>query len=335
MSSEVSTPRIEVELPPFFLNQTRWKTVVDCERLYGWIYVEGLVHPKPVKNLAIGGAIHQGMVLAHESGRDEAAFAAATSTAVEVFKKQMGPAQLPSEVQELQDGESTIRTLLPAYRAHYASIGELWKPLGQELKFCVEVGEGTNVWLVGRLDNLAVYRQGLWVIDYKTMSKLDMREFIKYEIDIQLTCYVYGATKQLTLEAKEQGKPAVMVRGAIIDGLIKTKEPQFHREIYTRTIEDLRNFELEFCMKSWELAAKHALVMRNRQHYDALREKMWQLGTEEGWKTVFPKNTNHCFRYRTCTHRDLCVKDTETRRLAFDKRPKDYVDEEREKRHNE
>lgn len=323
---------VHIELPPFFLNQSRWKNFQDCDRLYAWEQIEGLTPDRPRLPLAVGTAIHKAQVEIHKGGSTPEAIKNATESAVKLFTDSMrsrGP-QLIGDAEQVEEGTQTIKTLLPAYHQHWKSLGQQWKPLGQELSFCVEVGEGTKVFLVGTIDNLCVLNNALWLVDYKTMKKLDMREFMKYEIDIQLTAYIYGGTKQLSLDARKEGKPPVVIRGAIIDGLVKTIVPQFHREIYTRNIQDLRDFEQEFCMKAWEIAAKHAIHRGDRAAYNLFRDKIYDLG-RTGWKTLFPKNTQQCFRYGLCDYRDLCVKDTETRRTGYRIRTPDYVDEARER----
>lgn len=320
---------IHIELPPpFWLNQSRWKSFQDCDRLYAWWEIEGIVPDRPRKPLAVGGAFHKAQVRIHKEGSTPESVVSATQEAAESVAKAMstqGP-QLPGDEEQKDDAVATVKRLLPAYHEHWKSLGQQWKPLGQELSFKVEVGEGTNVFLVGTIDNLVVMNNSLWLVDYKTMAKLDMREFIKYEIDIQLTAYIYGGTKQLSLNARAEGKPPVVIRGAIIDGVVKTIVPQFHREIYTRSIDDLREFELEFCQKAWEMASKHAVIKGDRQAYDAYTEKIWSLGQSAGWKVTFPKNTQQCFKYGVCSYRDLCIKDTPVRRLSFRKREPDYVD---------
>ena len=323
-----TTPRIEVRLPEFFINQSRWKCYQDCDRMYGWEYVEQLLPDRPRKVLEIGAAVHKAQVVAFSRGGTAEAYVEATQVAAATFRERMGAAPLlPGDEAEVQDGVAVIRRLLPAYHAHYKALGQQWKPLGLEVKFCVEVGEGTNVWLVGRIDNLVTFMQGLWLVDYKTMGRLDLRDFLKYELDTQLTAYIYGGTKQLSLEARAQGKPPVIIRGAIIDGMVKTQVPQFHRELYTRSIEELRDFEIEFCLKAWEIAAKHAVLLDDRAAFDAFGDRIYHVGQQHGWKALFPKNTNHCFRYGTCAWRDLCAKDTAVRRCAFKYRDQDYVDE--------
>lgn len=318
---------IYIELPPFHINQSRWKAYQDCDRLYGWLHIEGLVPDRKKAYFEFGTAIHNAQVHAHTNGGTQKAFEEAAEMAKKEFMKGMGGPKLPGDQEAIDQGVDTIKRMLPAYYEHYKAKGQLWKPLGMELAFCVEVGEGTNVFLVGRIDNLVTFMNGLWLVDYKTMSKLDMRDFLKYEIDIQLTAYIYGGTKKLSADSMAQGGKPVVIRGAIIDGLVKTKEPQFHREMYTRDVNDLREFEVEFCMKVWEIAAKHAMVQKDRKLYDAYTQKIWELGESAGWKVIFPKNTQQCFKYGTCSHRDLCVKDNDVRRMSFRKRTPDYVDE--------
>lgn len=318
---------IKIELPPFFLNQSRWKKYQDCDRLYGWEEIENIVPDRARMPLVVGTAVHKAHVAIHQKGGTPEVILEATKIAQDFYRKEMTPTgpKLMGDEEQLQEGLATLGRMLPAYYNHYSKLGQVWKPLGQELSFCVEVGEGTNVFLVGTLDNLVTLNNSLWLVDYKTMGKLDMREFMKYEIDIQLTAYIYGGTKQLSLQARSEGKPPVVIRGAIIDGMVKTQVPQFHREIYTRSVDDLREFELEFCMKAWEIASKHAIVAGDRVAYNLFRDKMYDLGSTD-WKVAFPKNTQQCFKYGVCSHRDLCVKDTPTRRLSYRKRTPDYVD---------
>jgi hypothetical protein len=113
-----------------------------------------------------------------------------------------------------------------------------------------------------------------------------------------------------------------MIHGAIIDALVKTKVPQYHREMFTRTLDDLRRFEKEFCMLAWGVAAKHAIIDGDRYRYDYFSEKMWQLGREDGWKTTLPMNTAQCFQYGTCAMHTLCTSDTPLRRELYEINPR-------------
>lgn len=236
---------IVYELPPFFLNQSRYKNYQDCARYYGWLHIENLVPVRPRKQLVIGTAIHAAQVSIYGKGGSQESILEATQVAVDFVKKQLPTSIIAipgtedlEEKSEQKESVDTVQKMIPAYHAHWGELGQLWKPLGQELAFCVEVGVGTGVYLVGRVDNLAIFARGLWIIDYKTMKAMKMQEFLKYQIDIQLTAYLYGGSKQLALDAAREGKKPVTISGAIIDGLIKTSTPQFHREFYTRTNEE-------------------------------------------------------------------------------------------------
>lgn len=329
--------QVTISLPPkMYLNQSRYKGFQDCERYYGWQEIEHLVPAKPRKPLTMGTAVHRAQVEVYKGGASPEVIATATEHAVKFWSDTMAPSGPTialagmegletKEQKELQEGASLLRRMLPAYYKFWGEQGAIWRPLGMELEFCVEVGEGTNVFLVGTIDNLAMYLNALWLVDTKTMHKMDMREFLKYQIDIQLTAYLYGGTKQLAIQAAAEGKKVVPIRGAIIDGMVKTDPPQFHRELYTRTYQDLAEFEQEFCFKAWDIASRHALVRRDRVAYNLYKEKMFDLGSSN-WKVAFPKATNHCFRYGECSHRTLCVQDNETRRLDFVTKARDYVD---------
>jgi len=100
---------------------------------------------------------------------------------------------------------------------------------------------------------------------------------------------------------------------------VKTKTPQFHRETYSRTVEELREFEREFAEWGYRIANSHQRVEEGG----------------EDWKTVFPKNTNQCCRYGTCPYRELCLADTPMRRNLYDKRTPDYVDDAQRKLNGE
>lgn len=268
----------------------------------------------------------------------------AVHTATKMLTKRAG-IQSAFEDKSLGEADEITRRTLEGYFEHWKERGQLWKPLQQEVQFLVEVRPGwwettfgpdsvvagevwdantgkkleaewsklprTNVWLRGRADNLAVVPGiGLYDVDYKTAAKMDPRDMLKYELDMQLTFYIYAITKQLTTDAVAQGKPPITLQGAIIDLLVKTKIPQYTREMFTRSAAELTEFELEITEYGKEIRDRHDRVAAG-----------------EPWKIVFGKNTQHCFRYGVCPMRDVCLKDTAVRRQLYVKRQPDYVDE--------
>lgn len=294
-----------MKIQPLVLNQSHLKAFLNCQRLYAWLRVQRL---EPIGRRSapeIGTAVHAGLAVLHsEGGTIEAALASAT----EKLQERAGPSSA-FEDKSLEESQEIVSSVLPAYAAHWGEAAAMWAPLAEEVQFLVEVGEGTGIYLRGRADNLSMMDGGLYLIDYKTAAKMDPRDLLKYELDLQLSAYIYGVSKQLTKDSLASGGGPVEVQGAIIDVLVKTKIPQFARELYTRTPEELAEFEAEFL-----------------EYGRRIREQMQRVTEGENWKIVFPKNTEHCFRYGTCAFRDLCLKDTPVRRAAYNAREKDYVD---------
>jgi hypothetical protein len=263
--------------------------------LYGWDRLENLTPDRPSFALEFGSATHLFLQERRRGVPLEQAIQLGQARLTQQFPTPMFP-----EDQELllEHRELALR-LWPAYEAHWSHDDEQFIPLGQEIKGRVEVGSNTGVFLVFQLDRLVSWVNSFWLWDYKTMAKNDDRTFSKFELDIQPTAYVYGATKVLRQR----------VAGIVIDGLIKTKMPQFRREHYLRTDAELLEFEAEFVEIMQEIAWRHQRVEQG-----------------EPWKTVFFKNTDHCFRYYRCPFQPLCAHDSPMNRMAYRSRTPDYMD---------
>ena len=311
------------DLSPVVLNQSSLKAYMNCQRLYYWWRLERLNPAIQRSAPSIGIAVHAALAAYHADKTVEES----VGILHETLEKSSGPAgafEDKSTVDAGTIGEDVFR----AYVQHYAGAKEVWSPLNQEIEFLVEVTPGwwaktfggdrfkdivpvrSGVYLRGKADNLSFLKGALFLIDYKTAAKLDPRALLKYELDCQMTAYIYGLSKQLTIDSVESGGPAVKVEGAIIDMLVKTKIPQFARESFTRSLDEISEFELEFV-----------------EYGKRIREQRRRVAAGEDPKVVYPKNTEHCFSYSTCVYRDLCLKDTEVRRMAFIARPDDYVDD--------
>jgi len=281
------------------------KTFLACQRLFGWYRIAQL---EPVSRRSapeIGTAVHAGLAVLHAEG---GTLEAAQKAAREKLSERAGPTS-SFEDKSLVEADDIVTRVLPAYYEHWKDSGQLWAPLDYEVQFLVEVGTATNVFLRGRLDNLSTMNGGLYIVDYKTSGKMDPRELLKYELDVQLTAYMYGVSKQLTQDSLAEGGEPVTVQGAIIDLLVKTQVPQFAREGFTRSEEEMREFEAEFI-----------------EYGRRIRSQLERVEAGENWKLVFPRNTENCFKYGTCAFRDLCLKDSPVRRAAYNARVPDYVD---------
>jgi hypothetical protein len=310
----------------FVINQSHLKSWNNCNRLYGWLRIERLEPALRRSAPEIGTAVHAGLRILHsEGGTLEAAREATKVT----LSERAGP-KIAFEDKSLPQAEAVADAVLTGYSRYWTEKDQMWAPIDQEIQFMVEIEPGwwkaalsgtltpqellawknpTGIFLRGRADNLSMMHGGLYLIDYKTAGKMDPRDLLKYELDMQLSAYIYGLSKQLTLDSAREGKEPILVRGALIDLLVKTNVPQYARELYTRSVEEMSEFESEFVEYGKRIRESHARVRAG-----------------EEWKRVFPKNTEHCFRYGTCAFRDLCLKDTPIRRAAFDARKADYVD---------
>jgi hypothetical protein len=289
--------RAEVDGYPINLNQSRVQTFLRCHRKYGWFYQEQLTPDRPQYALSFGTATHSVLAAVKAGKLKEADM---VKHFISVFKKQMPAKPMPGDQAIIDEHIDLAIRMLPAYYDAYRNETNPWKAIGLEVAGRVEVGTGTNVFLIFRTDELALQDKMLWIVDHKTAARLDPRDMLKYEMDLQMTAYVYAVTKHLKARCA----------GVIVNVLVKTMVPQFHRERFIRTDEDLAEFEEEFVEIAREIKLRHKRVEEEG----------------ENWKTVFYKNTNECFSYGTCYFRDLCQRDTETRRLAFIKRGVDYVD---------
>lgn len=266
----------------------------DCHRKFYWWGVVGLEPDRPRWALDIGTSVHLGLALLG-SGKpiDEV-----VAESRDKLKSLMPRRMMPGDEEDLSANQEVVEKLLRGYNETYSET--TWTPIAQETKGTVEVGENTRVYLVFRTDKLATWMQRLWIVDHKTAGKLDLRDLQKYEMALQFSAYQYAVTKFTKQE----------VAGIIVDILVKTKVPQYHRDMKTRSVKELLEFEKEFVEIGKEIQWRLTRVQNG-----------------EDAKTVFYKNTNECFRFGTCPYRELCLEDTPTRRSLYKKREADYVDD--------
>ena len=307
MTDEVKPDEAKPKLKrkPIVLNQSTLKDFINCQRLFGWRQIGQLEPIGKRSALEIGTAVHEGLAMLHAGMSVDDA----RKAAMDKITASAGPLKTFAD-KSLEEAGDIVSTVFTAYYEHWKGKGEMWRPLNQEIQFMVEVVEGSGVWLRGRADNLSIASGGLYLVDYKTAAKMDPRDLLKYEIDMQLSAYIYGLSKFLTAQAAEEGNPQeIRIQGAIIDVLVKTKIPQFARELFTRTDEELDEFAAEFV-----------------EYGNRIRDQFARVEAGENWKSVFPRNTEHCFRYGTCPFRDVCAADTPARRALYNPRNPNYVD---------
>lgn len=294
-TSRESYAMVEFEGETLTLNQSRIVQANNCKRKYYWTFELNLVPDKPQWALDVGKAAHEGLAALND-GRVEAVVYQAASDS---FDKSMKLVKfMPGEKDLAAEHKAGMLNLLRAYIAHYEGIDD-WVVLKPEVQGRVEVGEGTGCFLIFRTDAIVTWRQRLFLLEHKTMAQNRLDNWLKYQMDYQITSYIYAITKLL----------GVRVAGVIVNGLVKTKIPQFKRDMYTRTDEQLVEWEFETV--------------------EQIREIMWRkkrVANGENFKMVWYKNTSQCFQYGQCPYRQLCLHDTPTTRAGYARRPTDYVD---------
>jgi hypothetical protein len=295
-ASRESYAFIEFEGETLTLNQSRIVQHNNCKRKYYWTYELKLVPDKPQWALDVGKAAHEGLAALND-GRDKKTVMEATAAS---WTKSMKAVKfMPGEREMAADHFAKLVNMLEAYINHYEGVDD-WVVLKPEVQGRVEVGEGTGCFLIFRTDAIVTWRRSLFLLEHKTMAQNRADNFLKYHLDYQVTSYIYAITKLLK----------VRVAGVILNALIKTTIPQFKRDMFTRTDEQLVEWEFETV--------------------EQIREIMWRkkrVANGENPKMVWYKNTSECFRYGQCPYRQLCLKDSPTARASYAKRPDDYVDD--------
>jgi hypothetical protein len=287
---------VEFEGETLTLNQSRIVQHNNCKRKYYWTFELNFVPDKPQWALDVGKAAHEGLAALNDGQTYEKIFKATTDSWAKSMKNVRF---MPGEREMAEEHLGKTLNMLKAYIQHYEGVDD-WVVLKPEVQGRVEVGEGTGCFLIFRTDAIVTWRQRLFLLEHKTMAQNRMDNFLKYQMDYQITAYIYAITKLL----------GVRVAGVILNALIKTTVPQFKRDMFTRTDADLVEWELETV--------------------EQIREIMWRkkrVANGENPKMVWYKNTSECFRYGQCPYRQLCLHDTPVARKSYATRPADYVDD--------
>jgi hypothetical protein len=316
------------------LNQSRLKTYEQCWRKGYWQYEEDLVANNPQYPFSVGSAVHKGLELLAERSTaqheglppagqllpapdarvdPEAAVIEATiEAALVVYDTKVATYRpMADELPKVEEHREEVRRLLKAYIREYGSDmeGETWRVVAPEVTGQVAVGTFIErgilfvAVLVFRTDAIISWRNRYYLLEHKTMKANHPMNWAKFNMDIQITAYVWGCTHIL----------GVRVQGAIVNGIIKTKVPQFERHMYTRTDDDLLDFREEFTN-----AVKD--IIKKRLEAFAL-EPQAQL-------IVFQKETQACYHFRPCEYLALCQsRGSGNARAQYVRRQRDYVDD--------
>ena len=128
----------------------------------------------------------------------------------------------------------------------------------------------------GRFDQLISWNRKLWLRDFKTTTRMGKTYGQKFDPDNQMSGYVWAG-------GLLSGQP---IEGASIETVYntKTKGPEFHNHLSTRTDWQIANWKEEAIDE----------ISTVRDHFV---------------KRTFPKRTDSCNDYGGCFFRDACRRD--------------------------
>jgi hypothetical protein len=273
------------------INYSRFSQYQTCPRLYYWKYVENLAPPRTATPLTVGKLLHEGLA-AHYSGLNSLDHIDKAYDGLVASEKWMGP-----ELEEMQKQLKYIHFMMHQYEAEFPT--EHWTVLAPEVEGDVPIGNHT---LHFRTDAIVEWKNNLWLLEHKTTAQLGPTFFKKFQMDGQITTYIYGVWAALPAHRRPVG--------AIINAIRKSKnldKVAFEREVVMRSEKQINDFAEQMVRQCDIIEALHA-----------------KRAPKEAWLM----HTGQCVRYnRICEFADLCTNDTPEARECFAKRANDYVDD--------
>ena len=255
----------ELHFPDVFYNSMR-KEFVKCEKIAHWKFEKGLNAEVGNEHLIAGGAFAKGMEMMrlayYMKGKtqDEALV-----EGIDAVFKQYGNFVAPAGSLKTAD---RVAGALAYYVSNRPFAKEELAPLLlSEEKLGIEVGFDFELPVhhprtdklmryVGRIDMLAEGKNGkVWVVDEKTTGKLGATWAHQWDLDSQMSGYVWGARKLLGLYGIEKE-----VVGAVVNGvaILKNDYDLMRCPTFRQDWELLRWYEqMMKDLEAWIDAFKH------------------------------------------------------------------------------
>lgn len=283
---------------------SRLKAYQSCPMYEKFRYRDCLA-PKGKKDaLVFGTAIHKGIEMRSiEAALDELKFDYPGSTD-------------EANAQEIMRG--TVKAMLTGYFTHFPPFEEHEPELQFEIgaRYPTKSGmrRSNRIKLCGKIDDLAMIDGKLWVIEYKTASKIDKSYFDRLYVDSQITFYMMAA-KRIDLNPvgvlyRVLRKPQIKQRAnETVDAYIERltadylARPDFYffESKQYRTTSDLEKFELD----TW-----HEIKQANQ-------------AAKEGH---FFRHSHSCSNYGTCPYMPLCTGENGAEALYEFREPHEELD---------
>jgi hypothetical protein len=284
------------------INQSRVAKVLDCPQDYAYTYEENLAPKHTPPPLITGSALHAGLAVLRQTDKEgnprtlREAQNAVRAYYREVVQREHELQAFTKEELEAAEIETLWGQMMLARFVRQFPEPE-WQILEPEVSGEVQIGNSKHT-LVFRVDGLVQWRGQLWLAEYKSKNRITEPYIRSFTLDKQISCYVYGASKQL-------GRP---IAGSLL--WIFPKSPTdapIRFETPLRTPEQLERIE-------WELI-----------YFCEVIESYRKMGK-------WPRNERMCYApgRRPCIFLNLCLwGEHSDYRDQFIERKGDYVDDQR------
>lgn len=210
---------------PAVIDNTMRKEFVKCEKINHWKFERGLNAEIGNEHLIAGGAFAKGMEVMRRAyfqlGNSEQI---ATVVGIQALYEQYGnfvpPASSYKTVDRMAGALTFYAGRVPMSQDEFKPIEFRDGKLGIEMSFNYEIPvahpvTGLPLTYCGRFDMLGLDKAGrAWVIDEKTTGRMGDAWAHQWDLDSQMTGYVWGAQKLL-----HENNIDIEVVGAVINGI--------------------------------------------------------------------------------------------------------------------
>lgn len=174
------------------------KEWLTCRRKFLLKYL-GLLEPKKIFiPFFVGGFFHDGLESFYKKEDPEVFIP-------ELREKMMAKAKeavflTPEEEQDLDQQIATVEGMVAAYCIKYAKDLSKWKIIATEMEFEIPITD--DISYAGKIDGVVKIGDEHFVLEHKTVGRLDRDYVTRLGLDTQITGYIIGARKKLGIPIK-------------------------------------------------------------------------------------------------------------------------------------
>ena len=284
------------------LSNSQLNTFNTCKRRYYEEYVNRRQPIRFYQAIEIGKAFHSGVEKMVECKELEPAIKLARGRLWDVDKTTFGQ----PEYSMLEVDTIVLQGMLEAYYKKWfvSDMAKNVKYLQTEERYTLPIvdpdsGRASTKWRYTLISDAVIENsEGIWIIDYKTKSKLSSGYLDRLDIDNQGMSYIYFMEK--VLGKKIEG---MLYRIVKKPGIRQTK-----KESRNDYLQRLRGVYIE--RESEYLVER--VVRRQQWKLDEFERELWDKTRDVGRclsSGVFSKDTNACTGLGTCPYMKLCKKE--------------------------